>query len=74
MRTLQEIEACGKEVLIPDDVAGYLGCHPHNLRIAAHQAPELLGFPFTIIGTRMKIPREGFVQWAKGIKREGGAP
>ena len=71
MRTLQEIEACGKEILSVDDVAGYLGSHPQDIRITAHQAPQLLGFPFTVIGCRVKIPREGFVRWAKGLQGGG---
>ena len=67
MRTLQEIEACGKEILSVDDVAGYLGSHPQDIRITAHQTPQLLGFPFMFVGNRMKIPRDGFVRWAKGL-------
>lgn len=73
MRTLQEIENCGKDILIPKDVAGYLGCHPHSIVTAAKQAPELLGFPVNIMGSRVRIPRDGFVRWAKGLPKKGGA-
>ena len=72
MRTLNEIENCGKDMLIPADVAGYLGCHPHSINVTARQAPELLGFPVTLIGRRVRIPREGFVRWAKGLPKKGG--
>ena len=68
MRTLQEIENCGKEMLVPADVAGYLGCNAYNINITAQSCPELLGFPVCMIGRRVKIPRAGFVQWAKGLE------
>ena len=72
MRTLQEIENCWKDILIPKDVAGYLHCHPYSITTAAKQTPELLGFPVTIIGSRVRIPRDGFVRWAKGLPKKGG--
>jgi hypothetical protein len=25
--------------------------------------PERIGYPFTFVGTRMKIPRVGFLRW-----------
>lgn len=68
MRTLQEIESCPKAILTAADVAGYLCCDPHDIRVAAHQAPELLGFPVCVTGIRVRIPRDGFVRWAKGLQ------
>ena len=70
MRTLQEIENCPKAILNAADVAGYLCCDPHDIRVAAHQAPELLGFPICKLGNRVKIPKEGFLRWARGLDRE----
>lgn len=70
MRTLDEIENCGKEMLVPADVCGYLGCQAHSINLAARQMPQSLGFPFALIGSRVRIPREGFVRWAKGLPRE----
>lgn len=71
MRTLEEIEACPKTMLTPADVAGYLGCDQHNICTAVKQAPELIGFPASVIGTRVRIPKEGFVRWAKGLNLSG---
>lgn len=68
MKTLEEIKNCGKEMLTPTDVAGYLGCDPYSINLAAKQMPNALGFPFSLIGTRVRIPREGFVRWASGIQ------
>lgn len=68
--TLQEIAASGKEMLTPADVAQVLGCHPYSINVAAKTAPALLGFPVTVIGSRVKIPRRPFLRWA-GYEEEG---
>ena len=70
MRTIEEIEQCGKTTLSPRDVAGFLGCQPYSINLAAQQAPELLGFPVALIGSRVRIPRDGFVRWARGLGKE----
>ena len=70
MRTLQEIENCGKDMLVPADVAGYLGCEPHSINRAAKDAPGLLGFPIIVMGSRVRIPREGFVRFCRAMDIE----
>lgn len=70
MKTLQEIEACPKAILVPTDVAGYLGCEAYSINIAARTAPELLGFPISMMGSRVRIPKEGFLRWARGLPKE----
>ena len=72
-QTLEEIEACPKTMLTPQDVSGYLQCDPYNINATVMVAPELLGFPICKIGTRVKIPKEGFLRWARGLDREAGA-
>lgn len=72
MRTLQEIENCGKAMLTPSDVAPYLGCEAYSITLQARKNPLALGFPVIVTGTRTRIPREGFVnfcRWA-GIREE----
>lgn len=69
-KTLEEIEALDKEMLIPTDVAGVLGCDAHNISLAARDAPQLLGFPVIRIGTRTKIPKEGFLRYCRGLQQE----
>ncbi len=73
MRTLEEIEKCTKTMLVPQDVAGFLHCDPYSINIAARTAPEALGFPINVMGTRVRIPREGFIRWARGLPQEDGA-
>lgn len=61
--TLEEIKASPKVFLTPMEVSGVLGTHPHTIRVMARQAPEMLGFPFTFTGCRMKIPRVPFLRF-----------
>lgn len=63
--SLTEIEALPKDVLIPADVAEYLNCDPHYIRMQARAKPELLGFPVIVIGNRTKIPKEAFINWCR---------
>lgn len=64
--TMQEIRESDKPMLTPADVAPVLGCDPQDIRVAARQRPDLLGFHFAVIGTRVKIPRVAFIRWMEG--------
>lgn len=61
--TLPEIIHSEKPFLTPADVAPVIGSDPHTVRCTARQRPELLGFPFTFSGNRMKIPRIPFLRF-----------
>jgi len=64
--TLSEIRNCEKEFLTPQDISKILSCTPYTINIQARDAPEKLGFPICIMGTRVRIPREGFITWCEG--------
>lgn len=64
--TLNEIRNIDREYLIPREVAPILGVDPQDIRVAARQCPERLGFNVTVIGTRVKIPRLAFIRWMEG--------
>lgn len=64
--TMDEIRASGKETLTPADIAGVLHADQHTIRLTARNNPSAIKFPFTFIGTRMKIPRIGFIKWMEG--------
>ncbi len=66
MQTIIEIENCQREMLVPADIAPILGSDAQTIRIMAHQCREQLGFPVTIIGNRVKIPRMAFLAFMKG--------
>ena len=68
MRTLQEIENCEKEMLTPKDVAKFLSCDAYSISLQAKENPKALGFPVIVIGTRTKIPRDGFVNFCRWYK------
>lgn len=61
--TLEEIINSNKMFLSPTDIAVVMGSDPHTVRCTARQRPELLGFPFTFSGNRMKIPRIPFLRF-----------
>lgn len=64
--TLQEVKNMDKEVITPAIAAKVINCDPHYIRVAAHNRPELLGFPVTLIGSRVKIPRLAFIRYMEG--------
>lgn len=66
MQTLREVEAYTEEFLTPKDVAKVLGCSDQAIRVQANRCPERLGFPVSIIGTRVKIPKEAFLKFMRG--------
>lgn len=61
--TLDEIKASNKDFLTPEDVREVLGCMPYTINIQAKQDPAKLGFAVSILGTRVKIPRQAFIHW-----------
>ena len=66
--TLAELKQLDKDVITPAQAAGVLGCNPQYIRVAARQRPELLGFPVTLIRSRVKIPRLAFIRYMEGDK------
>jgi len=66
MKTLFEAISSDKDVLTPSDVAPIIGVDPQDLRDTARTHPERLGFPVMIIGSRVKIPRAGFIRFMEG--------
>lgn len=64
--TIDEIRQSDKTMLTPSDIAPVLGCHPYSLNIAAKSDIKALGFPASLIGTRLRIPRVGFLRWIEG--------
>lgn len=64
--TLEEMKTSDKVFLTAEDVAPVLGCNPHSVRIQAACNPLALGFPVTVIGNRVKIPRMAFLRYITG--------
>lgn len=66
--TLEEIKALDREYLLPREVAEVLQCDVQGLRVWSRQRPQELGFPITIIGSRIRIPRLPFIEFMTGRK------
>lgn len=71
--TLKEIEVSDKDTLAPSDISTILGCHPYSINVQAKQdvlqGVNSLGFPITIVGNRVRIPRIPFLEFM-GVKTE----
>lgn len=65
VKTLEDIEKLDKTMLVATDVAPYLGCDDGLIRLQAQDKPEKLGFPVVVMGTRVKIPKEGFIYYCR---------
>jgi hypothetical protein len=63
--TFSEIEHSEKDFLTPSDVAPVMGCMPYSLNVQAKEDISKLGFPASLVGTRLLIPRLGFIRWVK---------
>lgn len=63
--TLDEIRASEKEYLTPEDVRKVLGCSQYAINVQAKKDPSRLGFPVCVMGTRVRIPRLGFLYWVE---------
>lgn len=70
--TIEEIRASDKTMLTPTDIAPILGCHPYSLNLTARNNIKALGFPASLVGTRLKIPRVGFLRWFDGQEAISG--
>ena len=64
--TLEEMKQSDAAFLVATDIAPILGCDPCTIRVAARQRPDLLGFPVTVMGSRVKIPRLPFIRYVEG--------
>ena len=71
MNTLSEVERSKKSMLTANDIAPILGSDPQLIRMQARERPELLGFPVICIGSRVKIPKEGFLCFVQGSRKGG---
>ena len=68
--TYEEMLKSDKAFLLTEDVAELLGCKPYSINAQAQQDPAKLGFPVCVTGSRVRIPRLGFLHWMTyGITR-----
>lgn len=73
IKTLEEIEVLDKEMLVPTDVAGFLGCTPYTINVATRDGNNPFPFPVIRIGNRVRIPKRLFVAAMRGGATEEAA-
>lgn len=65
---MEKIKSSTADFLTAADVAPVIGAHPQNIRTQAQADPDKLGFPVSVIGNRVRIPRLAFIKWVEGGK------
>lgn len=63
--TLADIQSINKDFLNADDIADYIGADAQDIRDQCKRDPSKLGFPVIVCGSRVKIPKAGFVHFIK---------
>jgi len=61
--TIEEIKSSSKRWLTPADIAPILECDANSIRRQAQADPSKLGFPVSVVCTRIKINRIGFLEF-----------
>lgn len=56
----------GTEVMTVKEAAEILGVNPQSLRCQARKDKESLGFPVTIVGCHVIIPKIPFFKYVRG--------
>ena len=71
--TLQEIEALPRDMLLPKDICGYIGCAQYAINVATRDGKNPFPFPVIRIGTRVRIPKIPFLKAMRGetFSKEG---
>ena len=63
--TLQDIRESEKEMLTPADVSHVLRCDSYTITLQAKADPKKLGFPVIVMGSRVRIPKAGFLRFCE---------
>ena len=61
--TLEELKASPSVWLTPAEIAPVLECDPNVIRRQAQTDPSKLGFPVTVLCSRVKVPRKRFLEF-----------
>lgn len=63
---LDRIAALPKEMLVPTDIAKYLGCSPYSINVATEDGRNPFPFPVIRMGRRVRIPKQPFLKAMRG--------
>jgi len=65
LRTLQDVRECEKDFLVPEDIERVLNCDRYSINLQCKTDPSKLGFPVIVMGSRVRIPRIGFIRFCE---------
>ena len=68
--TLDDLERLDKEMLVPKDIAPFLGCMPYTINVATKDGHNPFPFPIIRMGTRVRIPKMPFIKAMRGETNE----
>ena len=68
--SLEELEALDKEMLVPTDIAPYLGCSPYTINVYTKNGQNPFPFPIIRMGNRVRIPKVPFIKAMRGELNE----
>lgn len=64
--TLEDLRNMDDVFITPKIASWFLRCDPHLIRVQAKTNPAALGFPVTVLKSRIKIPRLAFLRYIEG--------
>lgn len=64
--TLNDLKVMDDVFITAEDAAKIMKVNPHSIRVQAKEDPRMLGFPCSVVGTRVKIPRIPFIKFLEG--------
>lgn len=64
--TFEEIKQSDKEFLTSADISPILKSNAYTITLTAQREPHMLGFPVSVMGKRVRIPRRAFIRFCEG--------
>ncbi len=63
---LDRIAALPKDMLVPTDIAKYLGCSAYTINVSTENGQNPFPFPVIRMGRRVRIPKIPFIKAMRG--------
>lgn len=64
--TFDELKKSTSPFVTAQDIAPIIGVGQQTLRGQARENPKMLGFPVTVVGNAVRIPRLSFIAFVEG--------
>lgn len=70
---LDRIAALPKDMLVPTDIAKFLGCSAYTINVCTEDGKNPFPFPIIRMGRRVRIPKIPFIRAMRGEHAKEGA-